>query len=104
MLEILISDLRPRQWDKLNTGIACPIHFSSQEIEAHEQASIDWNKKADFWASLSGFVSPDGYTSLEDYEDAHHFFKELREEGLQLLSGKELADFVDQSKWVERLG
>ncbi|GAB1733205.1 hypothetical protein NU195Hw_g8465t1 [Hortaea werneckii] len=93
-----------KQWDKLNTGIACPIHFSSQEIEAHEQASIDWNKKADFWASLSGFVSPDGYTSLEDYEDAHHFFKELREEGLQLLSGKELADFVDQSKWVERLG
>jgi len=91
------------QWDKLNTGIPCPIHFSSQEIGAHEQASIDWNKKAEFWASLSGFVSPDGYTSLEDYEDARKFFKELREEGLQLFSGKELADFADQSKWVERL-
>ncbi|KAI7542419.1 hypothetical protein KC331_g7991 [Hortaea werneckii] len=92
------------QWDELNTGIACPIHFNSKEIEAHERASTDWNEKAEFWASLSGFVSPDGYTSLEDYEDARKLFKELREEGLQNLSGKELADFVDQSKWVERLG
>ncbi|KAI7087692.1 hypothetical protein KC356_g3914 [Hortaea werneckii] len=91
------------QWDKLHTGIPCPIHFSSQEIEAHEQASTDWNEKAEFWASLSGFVSPDGYTSHGDYEDARKLFKELREKGLQIFSGKELADFVDQSKWVEQL-
>ncbi|RMY81047.1 hypothetical protein D0861_08431 [Hortaea werneckii] len=91
------------QWDKLNTGIPCPIHFSSQEIEAHEQASTDWNEKAEFWASLSGFVSPDGYTSHGDYEDARKLFKELREKGLQIFSGKELADFVDQSKWMEQL-
>ncbi|KAI7251765.1 Uracil-regulated protein, partial [Hortaea werneckii] len=93
-----------RQWDKLNTNVACPIHFSSQGIEAHEEASSDWNDRAKFWASLSGFVSQDGYTSLEDYEEARKLFKELREEGLQSLSGKELAEFEDQSKWVERLG
>ncbi|RMY96794.1 hypothetical protein D0864_05048 [Hortaea werneckii] len=93
-----------RQWDKLNTNIACPIHFSSQEIKAHEEASSDWNDRAKFWASLSGFVSPDGYTSLEDYEEARRVFKELREEGLRSLSGKELAEFEDQSTWVERLG
>ncbi|RMZ15130.1 hypothetical protein D0860_01771 [Hortaea werneckii] len=93
-----------RQLDKLNTNIACPIHFSNQEIEAHEEASSDWNVRAKFWDCLSGFVSQDGYTSLEDYEEARKLFKELREEGLQSLSGKELAEFEDQSKWVERLG
>ncbi|KAI7206538.1 hypothetical protein KC343_g10570 [Hortaea werneckii] len=93
-----------RQWNKLNTNIACPIHFSTQEIEAHEEASSDWDERAKFWDSLSGFVSQDGYTSLETYEEARKLFKELREEGRHSLSGKELAEFEIQSKWVERLG
>ncbi|KAI6894115.1 hypothetical protein KC318_g12156 [Hortaea werneckii] len=93
------------QWNKLNTGIECPIQFSKEEIEAHEEASSDWNERAKFWASLSGFVSSDGYTSLEGYEDARELFEELRKEGFQSLSGKELTDFEDdQSKWVERPG
>lgn len=46
----------------------------------------------------------DGYTSLGDYEDAREVFKNLREEGLEVFSGKELADFEYHSKWVERLG
>ncbi|KAI6858144.1 hypothetical protein KC323_g7118 [Hortaea werneckii] len=92
------------QWNKLNTNIACPIHFSTQEIEAHEEASSDWDERAKFWDSLSGFVSQDGYTSLETYEEARKLFKELREEGRHSLSGKELAEFEIQSKWVERLG
>ncbi|KAI7710514.1 hypothetical protein KC353_g9655 [Hortaea werneckii] len=93
-----------RQWDKLETGIACPIHFSKEEIRAHEEASSDWNERAKFWDSLSGFVSQDGYTSLEDYEDARELFKDLRKEVLQSLSGKELEDFEDQSYWMERPG
>lgn len=49
-------------------------------------------------------MSQDGYTSLEDYEDARELFKDLRKEVLQSLSGKELEDFEDQSYWMERPG
>ncbi|RMX77729.1 hypothetical protein D0869_09650 [Hortaea werneckii] len=93
-----------RQWDKLNTGIECPTHFSKEEIRAHEETSSDWNERAEFWDSLSGFVSQDGYTSHEDYKDARELFKELRKEVLQSLSGKEVANFEGQSKWVGQLG
>ncbi|KAI7236741.1 hypothetical protein KC330_g3579 [Hortaea werneckii] len=93
-----------RQWDKLNTGIECPTHFSKEEIRAHEETSSDWNERAELWDSLSGFVSQDGYTSHEDYKDARELFKELRKEVLQSLSGKAVANFEDQSKWVGQLG
>ncbi|KAK5114552.1 hypothetical protein LTR62_002487 [Meristemomyces frigidus] len=69
-----------RHWAELDTGIPCPISFTSKEIEAHDRVSVDWNSKADFWSSLEGFVSRDGYTSIEHYEDARKMFAELKEE------------------------
>ena len=88
----------PSDWDQLDTGIDCPIQFSAEEIAAHDEKAEAWNKIADFWSALDGFVSRDGWTSLENYERAKAFFEELRNEGLKQLSGEELADF--QSRWV----
>nr|POF05967.1 altered inheritance of mitochondria protein 9, mitochondrial [Quercus suber] len=89
-------------WDELNSGVPCPISFTKKEIEAHNRTSAGWNEKADFWSHLNGFVSRDGYTSTEHYEDARRMFAELRERGLAQLSGTELADFAEQSAWAKR--
>jgi pentatricopeptide repeat protein len=51
---------------------------------------------------LAGFVSRDGYTSIEHYDEARKMFEELREEGLAHLTGTELADFAEQSQWAKR--
>nr|POE94353.1 hypothetical protein CFP56_16593 [Quercus suber] len=91
-----------RHWDKLDTGVPCPISFPSKEIDLHNRNAAGWNETADFWSSLSGFVSRDGYTSIEHYEDARKMFEELREQGLAHLSGRELADFAEQSQWAKR--
>jgi len=88
----------PSDWDQLDTGIDCPIQFSAEEIAAHDEKAEAWNKIANFWSALDGFVSRDGWTSLENYERAKAFFEELRNEGLKQLSGEELAD--SQSRWV----
>ncbi|SMQ51974.1 unnamed protein product [Zymoseptoria tritici ST99CH_1A5] len=91
-----------RHWNELGTGIPCPIAFTSEEIEAHDRVSADWNEKVDFWSNLSGFVSRDGYTSAEHYDEAWRMFGELREAGLAHLTGVELAEFEDQSRWAKR--
>jgi pentatricopeptide repeat protein len=99
---MLLLILTPRQWNDLHAGIPCPISFTSEEIAAHDRVSADWNDKADFWSSLDGFVSRDGYTANEDYEEAFKFFEELRETGLAHLSGSELKDFEEQTRWAKR--
>lgn len=71
-----------QHWEDLQTGIPCPISFTSEEMDAHDRAAAGWNTQADFWSSLEGFVSRDGYTSNEDYERARELFQELREESL----------------------
>lgn len=97
-----IIDTVVRQWPKLQTGVPCPISFTSEELEAHERVAVDWNDRANFWSSLEGFVSRDGYTSTENYDEARKMFEELREEGLAHLVGAELADFEEQSRWAKR--
>jgi hypothetical protein len=87
-------------WNQLDTGIECPIQFSAEELAAHSEDSGAWNQTAEFWSSLDGFVSRDGWTSLENYEKAKAFVEELREEGLKQLSGQELAEFEASSRWV----
>ncbi|KAK4556595.1 Phosphotransferase enzyme [Recurvomyces mirabilis] len=61
-------------------------------VEAHKQISEGWNETADIWSSLDGFVSSDGYTAVEDYDEAREMFAEMREERLSNLEGKEAAE------------
>ncbi|KAJ8070008.1 hypothetical protein OCU04_000411 [Sclerotinia nivalis] len=91
-----------RHWDELGLNTPCPIQFTEEELQAHYRDGEGWNERADFWDSLAGFVSRDGWTSNETYDQALEMFAELREEGLKNLTGKERADFEAQTRWAER--
>jgi hypothetical protein len=91
-----------RHWDELGFNTPCPIHFTEEELQAHYRDGEGWNERADFWDSLAGFVSRDGWTSNETYDQALEMFAELREEGLKKLIGKERVDFEAQTRWAER--
>ncbi|CZR51218.1 probable FMP29 Found in Mitochondrial Proteome [Phialocephala subalpina] len=93
-----------RHWDELGFNTPCPIHFTEEELQAHYKGGEGWNQRADFWDSLAGFVSRDGWTSNETYVQALEMFAELREEGLKNLTGKERLDFETQTRWAERKG
>ncbi|CAD6448374.1 ea77e627-0550-48d3-b66d-8400f355dfdf [Sclerotinia trifoliorum] len=91
-----------RHWDELGFDTPCPIHFTEEELEAHCRDGEDWNGREDFWDSLAGLVSRDGWTSHETYDQALEIFAELREAGLKNFTGKERADFEAQTRWAER--
>lgn len=92
-------------WEELETGVECPIRFSPSELRTHDEDAQSWNENADFWSSLDGFVSRDGWTSLENYQDAPRFFQQLRDQGLSQLSASDLVDFELQSRWAtEKVG
>jgi len=107
LLTSMVPDVRTllninSHWSELDTGIECPIQFSASEVMTHDEEAKKWNENADFWSSLEGFVSRDGWTSLENYHDALRFFEELRENGLEQLSGADLVDFELRSRWADR--
>ena len=54
-----------RHWDELGFNTPCPIHFTEEELQAHYAEGEGWNERADFWDSLAGFVSRDGWTCNE---------------------------------------
>ncbi|TVY81629.1 Altered inheritance of mitochondria protein, partial [Lachnellula suecica] len=91
-----------RDWDELDFDDPCPIHFTEEELQAHYRDAEGWNERADFWDSLAGFVSRDGWTSNATYDQALEMFAQLREEGLKTLTGKERVDFEAQTRWAEK--
>ncbi|KAH3976280.1 hypothetical protein HBH52_118710 [Parastagonospora nodorum] len=91
-----------RHWNEINTEIPCPIEFTEEEIKSHLLDGEGWNQNADFWDSLEGFVHRDGWTSNENYEQALGLFAQLREQGLQSLSGEEKSAFEESTRWAVR--
>ncbi|GAB7355411.1 hypothetical protein MBLNU459_g5928t1 [Dothideomycetes sp. NU459] len=91
-----------RHFEEFNTKVPCPISFSDDELEEHYRDGAGWNDKADFWDSLHGFVERDGYTSPETYEQALEFFAELREQGLQDMTGAKREMFEEHTRWAIR--
>ncbi|KAF2756096.1 hypothetical protein EJ05DRAFT_502559 [Pseudovirgaria hyperparasitica] len=89
-----------RHWNEINTEVPCPIKFTDEELEAHLRDSEGWNELADFWDSLQGFVHRDGWTTNENYPQALEMFAELREQGLQSLSGDERLAFEESTRWA----
>ncbi|KKY20022.1 putative phosphotransferase enzyme family protein [Phaeomoniella chlamydospora] len=82
----------------------CPIHFTPEELQTHYDESEGWNEKADFWDSLSGFVSKDGWVAHENYEQASDMFSQMRDEGLKSLQGKERDEFEISTRWAAKSG
>ncbi|UPX16985.1 uncharacterized protein EKO05_0007364 [Ascochyta rabiei] len=91
-----------RHWNEINAEIPCPIEFTDKELKAHLLDGEGWNENADFWDSLQGFVHRDGWTSNKNYEQALKMFAQLRDEGLQSLSGEERLSFEESTRWAVR--
>ena len=89
-------------WNEINTEIPCPIEFTDEERKAHLLDGEGWNENAEFWDSLQGFVHRDGWTSNENYEQALEMFAQLREQGLQSLSGDERSALEESTRWAVR--
>ncbi|KAF2235720.1 hypothetical protein EV356DRAFT_522818 [Viridothelium virens] len=91
-----------RHWNEINKEVPCPIEFTDEEIRAHQRDGEGWNENADFWDSLQGLAYRDGWTSNENYDQALEMFAELREHGLQKLSGEERLEFERRTRWAIR--
>ena len=89
-------------WDEISSQIPCPINFTDEELETHYRDGEGWNEQAEFWDSLEGLVHRDGWTSKENYNQALQVFAQLREEGLQNLTGEELREFEQQTWWASK--
>ncbi|KAL2076086.1 hypothetical protein VTL71DRAFT_1029 [Oculimacula yallundae] len=96
-----------RHWDDLGVDDPCPIHFTEEELQAHYRDGEGWNDRADFWDAIAGFVSRDGWTHNETYDQALEMFaqlrEDLREEGQNTLIEKELGmKFEAQTTLAEK--
>ncbi|RFU24389.1 hypothetical protein B7463_g11948, partial [Scytalidium lignicola] len=87
-----------RYGNKFAADIPCPIHFIEDDLADHYWYGGGWNELADFWDSISGLVSRDGWTSNETYNQALEMFIELREEGLKNFTGEDREVFDAQTK------
>ena len=79
----------------------CPIHFTEEDISNHLKDGEGWNDAQDFWDSISGLVTREGYVTNERYEEALSLFVELRRNTLETLKGEERAIFEAQTRWAE---
>ena len=91
-----------RHWDEFGFDTPCPIHFMEENLQAHYRDGEGWNDRADFWDSVAGLVSRDGWTSKETYDQVLELFAELRQEGLKNLTGQERVTFEAQTRGAER--
>lgn len=79
----------------------CPIHFTADELRSHSEDSEGWNEVQEFWESVAGIVSRDGWTPCDRYDDAVALFTKLRETGLKVMTGQELTKFENQTRWAD---
>lgn len=80
----------------------CPFHFSPEEIHSHERDGQGWNEVQDFWDSVTGLITREGWTSNETYAEASKFFLALKQGSLENLTGEERERFEAQTRWTEK--
>ena len=80
-------------WNEICPSRPCPFSITPEEFDEQRREGESYNENADFWSSISDFVSRDGFVSNEDYNRAIDTFAELRKEGLRTLSGIEREEF-----------
>ncbi|EFR00635.1 phosphotransferase enzyme family protein [Nannizzia gypsea CBS 118893] len=89
-----------RDWLKIFESGKCPYHFSPDERSQHCEEAKAFNAAQEFWEMLQSRVQPDGWTSVEDFDDAVEYFSQLREAGLASLEGEERDEFEASTRWV----
>src|SRR6266487_5381964 len=90
-----------RHWNAMGIDIPCPFHFTEEELRSHVKDGEGWNDVQDFWDSVAGIVSRDGWTPNDAYAKAFEFFSELRKNALDNMTGKEKESFEAQTRWAE---
>ncbi|PYH81656.1 phosphotransferase family protein [Aspergillus uvarum CBS 121591] len=75
-----------RCWNELGFDFPCPIHFTEEDLWVHAEEGAEWNNVQDFWNSVAGVVSRDGWTPHHLYRDAIALFTELRDLGLKAMT------------------
>jgi hypothetical protein len=96
-----VANVRYRDWNELGFDFPCPIHFTEDELRSHVKDAEGWNDVQNFWNSVEGVVTRDGWTPNGLYDAAVALFSELREVGLKTMVGKDREDFKAQTQWVE---
>lgn len=89
-------------WRLFRQDEECPFKFSQDELAAHREEGEGFNETADFWESISDLVTREGYVAKEDYEQALEMFRQLREQGLEVLSDDEKDRFERATRWATR--
>jgi hypothetical protein len=70
-------------------------------VRSHLKDGEGWNEVQDFWDSVAGVVTRDGWTHPDTYDDAVAVFSELRETGLKVTMGKDKEIFEEQTRWAD---
>lgn len=89
-----------RYWKDIDIDMPCPIHFTKEELQSHAKDGEGWNEVQDYWDSVSGLVSRDGWTAHSTYAEALECLSELRRNALKILTGKERESFEVQTRWA----
>jgi hypothetical protein len=90
-----------RYWKELGFDGECPIHFSEDELRSHLEDAEGGNEVGEFFQLIESFVTRQGWTRNERYDDARAFFSELRQEALDGLKGKEREDYEKETRWAD---
>ncbi|EZF73891.1 hypothetical protein H105_04230 [Trichophyton soudanense CBS 452.61] len=90
-----------RDWPRIFETGECLYHFSPEERSEHSEESKGYSAAQAFWEMLQSRVQSDGWTTVEDFDDAVEYFSQLREAGLASLEGEERDEFEASTRFVE---
>ncbi|KAJ4983835.1 hypothetical protein SVAN01_10698 [Stagonosporopsis vannaccii] len=92
-----------REWAHFKAKRSCPYHFSTDQIRQHDEEAEIFNKSQEFWRSLQGVLTDEGYASHESFNKAVEILNELRAAGLRDLKGEERIKFDEETVWIASL-
>ncbi|PYH85851.1 hypothetical protein BO82DRAFT_398172 [Aspergillus uvarum CBS 121591] len=75
-------------WEDVGFRFPCPLHFTENELQVHDEETIAWNNIQGFWDAISLFVARNGFVCSDMYEEVVHMFRYVRNWGLERVTGK----------------
>ncbi|WEW58512.1 Phosphotransferase enzyme [Emydomyces testavorans] len=101
MLKLRESLLKvQRRWENFGIEEPCPYQFTDEQIKQHLKDGEGFNTLQDFWDNISGAVDREGFTFPENFDLAVDFFSEMRDIGLEKLTGRNREEWELWTRWV----
>ena len=69
-------------------------------MREHYEDGAKFNENQEFWKSISGITTDEGYMSNENFQKGVETFQRLRESGLSSLEGDERDEFDRRTRWI----